>query len=94
MKPFAVELYERSQNGETPEALAAELGIPIERIMQRIRTAGEFLPRKKDCSEGRVNSGLNACPQASQVPGPKAAHKLSPGIHVNYGKERLFYVFP
>lgn len=44
--PFALELYRRYLNGETIEELSAELGIPRERIEDRIRAAEAYLARQ------------------------------------------------
>ncbi len=44
-QPFAVMLYQRYLDGETVEDLAAGLGIPEERIQQRIRVAALFQQR-------------------------------------------------
>jgi hypothetical protein len=44
-KPFALELYRRYRAGETIEQLASDLGIPANRIEQRIRAAEEYLRR-------------------------------------------------
>jgi hypothetical protein len=42
IQPFALMLYRRFLDGETVEDLAAGLGIPEERIEQRIRVAALF----------------------------------------------------
>jgi hypothetical protein len=44
-RPFALELYRRYRSGETIEQLASDLGIPANRIEQRIRAAEEYLRR-------------------------------------------------
>jgi hypothetical protein len=44
--PFALELYRRYLNGETIEELSAELGIPRERIEDRIRAAEAYVARR------------------------------------------------
>jgi DNA-directed RNA polymerase specialized sigma24 family protein len=44
--PFAVELYLRYLNGETIAELSAELGIPLERIEDRIRAAEAYVTRQ------------------------------------------------
>lgn len=44
--PFALEVYRRYLNGETVEDLSAELGIPLERIEDRIRAAEAYLARR------------------------------------------------
>ena len=41
-QPFAFELYRRFRNGQSPEQLAAELGIPVERIRMRIKAAAAY----------------------------------------------------
>ena len=43
--PFAVEIYRRYLNGETIEELSRELGIPRERIEDRIRAAEAYVTR-------------------------------------------------
>lgn len=45
-EPFALQLYRRHANGETIEQLASDLGIPEERVAQRIRVAGRFLEHR------------------------------------------------
>jgi DNA-directed RNA polymerase specialized sigma24 family protein len=44
-KPFALEIYRRYLNGETPEQLSESLGIPLERIEQRLRAAEAYVAR-------------------------------------------------
>ncbi|HEY1207534.1 MAG: hypothetical protein ABSH46_05260 [Bryobacteraceae bacterium] len=44
--PFALEVYRRYLNGETVEELSAELGIPAERIEDRIRAAEAYVARR------------------------------------------------
>ena len=44
--PFAVELYRRYLSGETIEELSRELGIPQERIEDRIRAAEAYVARQ------------------------------------------------
>ena len=39
MTPFAIDLYEQYLAGKTPERLAFENGIPVERIELRLRVA-------------------------------------------------------
>jgi hypothetical protein len=43
MKPFAIQLYERVERGETIEQLAVTLKIPVERIAMRVRAAEKYL---------------------------------------------------
>jgi len=45
--PFALEVYRRYLNGESVEGLSRELGIPVERIEDRIRAAEAYLARRK-----------------------------------------------
>ena len=42
MQAFAFQLYERFLNGATVEQLARELGIPADRIAERIRAAAQY----------------------------------------------------
>jgi hypothetical protein len=42
MQSFALELYQQYLNGKSVVQLATELGIPIERIAQRIRVAAAY----------------------------------------------------
>lgn len=42
-EPFAVELYRRVLDGESAEELSRELGIPLDRIEQRLRAAEAYL---------------------------------------------------
>ncbi len=44
-EPLAVELYRRFINGETVEQISAELGIPAERVHQRLNAAAAYLAR-------------------------------------------------
>jgi len=44
--PFALEVYRRYLNGETIGELSAELGIPPERLEDRIRAAEAYLARR------------------------------------------------
>ncbi len=48
-QPFAIQLYRRHLGGESVEELAASLGIPEERIRQRIRVAA--LCRQSDANQ-------------------------------------------
>jgi hypothetical protein len=43
MKPFAIQLYERVERGETIEQLAASLRIPVKRIATRVRAAENYI---------------------------------------------------
>ena len=45
MQPLAIEIYRRFLNGETVERLSTDLGIPKERIEQRLRVALVYLQR-------------------------------------------------
>jgi hypothetical protein len=45
LKPFALEIYRRYRAGETIEQLASDLGIPADRIEQRVRAAEAYLRR-------------------------------------------------
>ena len=47
LEPFAMELYRRHLRGETVQQLAGELGIPVERVEQRIRAAAFYLKGEK-----------------------------------------------
>lgn len=47
MKPFAIELYERVEHGETIEHIAATLKIPVERIAMRVRAAERHVRQKR-----------------------------------------------
>ena len=49
-QPFAVEIYWRFMQGETVEQLAEKLGIPAERIEQRIRAAAAYVERHKQAA--------------------------------------------
>ena len=44
--PFALEIYRRYLNGETAEELSGGLGIPLERIENRLRAAEAYLTRR------------------------------------------------
>ena len=44
--PFAVEVYRRYFSGETIDELSRELGIPRERIEDRIRAAEAYVSRQ------------------------------------------------
>jgi DNA-directed RNA polymerase specialized sigma24 family protein len=44
--PFAVEVYRRYLSGKTIEELSRELGIPRERIEDRIRAAEAYVSRQ------------------------------------------------
>ncbi len=44
--PFALEVYRRYLSGETIEELSRDLGIPQERIEDRIRAAEAFVTRQ------------------------------------------------
>ncbi len=44
--PFALELYRRYLGGETIEELSTELGIPRERIEDRLRAAEAYVTRQ------------------------------------------------
>lgn len=46
-QPFALMIYRRYLEGETVEELAAGLGIPVERIEQRIRVAELYKERQQ-----------------------------------------------
>jgi DNA-directed RNA polymerase specialized sigma24 family protein len=46
-QPFALMLYRRYLEGETVEQLAAGLGIPEDRIEQRIRVAALYRERQE-----------------------------------------------
>jgi hypothetical protein len=43
MTPFAVYIYQRVQQGETCAQLSRRLGIPVERVEQRVRAAAAYL---------------------------------------------------
>ena len=45
LRPFALEIYRRFRNGETIQQLSIELGIPADRVEQRIRAAAAYLKR-------------------------------------------------
>ena len=45
MTPFAIDLYEQYLAGKTPERLAFENGIPVERIELRLRVAADVVER-------------------------------------------------
>jgi hypothetical protein len=47
VKPFAVWLYERYRIGKTPEDLARELGIPVERIERRLDAAASYVRSRR-----------------------------------------------
>ena len=47
MQPFALELYKQYLSGKSVGQLATELGIPFDRIAQRIRVAAEFTSRNQ-----------------------------------------------
>ncbi len=44
-EPFAVALYRRYLNGESVEQLSSKLGIPAERVNQRLHAAAAYLAR-------------------------------------------------
>ncbi len=46
IEPFALQLYRRFKDGESIEALASCLGIPEDRVRQRIRVASAFHTRE------------------------------------------------
>jgi DNA-directed RNA polymerase specialized sigma24 family protein len=48
LEPLAMEIYRRYLNGETVEELSLDLGIPTERIEQRLRAAAAYLERHED----------------------------------------------
>ena len=47
-EPFAMEIYRRYVNGATVEELSVDLGIPVERIEQRLRAAAAYSERHED----------------------------------------------
>jgi hypothetical protein len=51
IEPFALQLFRRHRDGESIEALALGLGIPEERIRQRLRVAS-LLYERRSTSEG------------------------------------------
>jgi DNA-directed RNA polymerase specialized sigma24 family protein len=48
LEPFAMEIYRRYLNGETVERLSKDLGIPVDRIEQRLRAAAAYSARHRD----------------------------------------------
>jgi hypothetical protein len=46
-EPFAIEIYRRFLNGESVQQLAANLGIPADRIEKRICAAAAYLYRRR-----------------------------------------------
>ncbi len=46
-EPFAIQLYRRYLNGESVQQLSLRLGIPAERIEQRLRAAAALAARRK-----------------------------------------------
>ncbi len=48
MQAFAFEVYRRFLNGQTLRQLSAELGIPPDRIEQRLRAAAQYRERGRD----------------------------------------------
>jgi len=60
--PFALRVYQDFLNGKSITKLSGELGIPAERIEDRLRAAAQYLgdareepePRAEDCETGRV----------------------------------------
>lgn len=50
-QPFALMLYRRYLEGETVEQLAAGLGIPEDRVEQRIRVAALYQARQEGGSK-------------------------------------------
>jgi hypothetical protein len=44
--PFALEVYRRYLNGESVEQLSTSLGIPVERIEDRLRAAEAYVTRR------------------------------------------------
>jgi hypothetical protein len=46
IEPFALQLFRRHRDGESIEALALGLGIPEERIRQRLRVAALLYDRR------------------------------------------------
>lgn len=51
IEPFALQLFRRHRNGESVEALALGLGIPEDRIRQRLRVA-ELLYERQTAQDG------------------------------------------
>ncbi len=47
MEPFAIQIYRRFLNGEPIARLAVELGIPRDRLEQRIRAARLYMERQR-----------------------------------------------
>ena len=47
MQAFAFEVYRRFLNGQTLQQLSAELGVPADRIEQRLRAAA----RHRECRQ-------------------------------------------
>ncbi len=43
LEPFALEIYRRHMEGESVEQLSAALGIPADRVEQRIRAAAAYV---------------------------------------------------
>jgi len=46
-EPFALQIYRRYLEGETIQELSARLGIPVERIRQRVQAAAVYRKREK-----------------------------------------------
>jgi hypothetical protein len=45
-QPFAIDLYEESVGGKTPEQLSAETGIPLERVEIRVVAATKLMQER------------------------------------------------
>ncbi len=56
IEPFALQLFRRHKNGESVEALALGLGIPEDRIRQRLRVA-ELLYERQTVHDDLVLAG-------------------------------------
>ena len=51
MIPFAIELYRQYLAGKTPETLAAEHSIPVERIELRLLVAAAFIEQRTNSAQ-------------------------------------------
>jgi hypothetical protein len=82
MTPFALQLYERYAGGETAAQLAADLGIPLDRITARLRAAERHLrlrgalPQESETAAA-AGGGLGRHPPPSCPPGAAGSPQSS-----------------
>ncbi len=58
-EPFALQLYWLVKGGISPERLARDLGLPLDRIEQRLRAAARYLELRADIAP-KTASGVKA----------------------------------